>query len=255
VAKPSEWTLSDMRDASGKANVFSIANIPIQIEPGGYLVISSDSSIFSQFPSLQAQQKSSSVIILNRTSLSLNNEGDDVILTDLVATIIDSLRYSSSWHNPDISDVTGISLERINPNLSSTDRRNWSSCVEKVGGTPGHQNSIFTTSIPTQTTLSISPNPFSPDGDGFEDFAVISYRVSSQIARVRLKIFDSLGRPVRTLVNYEPSASTGQIIWDGLDDDKRRLRMGIYIILLEAVDTSGGTVESSKAAAVVAGKL
>jgi hypothetical protein len=251
----SEWTLSDMRDASGKANVFSIANIPIQIEPGGYLVISSDSSIFSQFPSLQAQQKSSSVIILNRTSLSLNNEGDDVILTDLVATIIDSLRYSSSWHNPDISDVTGISLERINPNLSSTDRRNWSSCVEKVGGTPGHQNSIFTTSIPTQTTLSISPNPFSPDGDGFEDFAVISYRVSSQIARVRLKIFDSLGRPVRTLVNYEPSASTGQIIWDGLDDDKRRLRMGIYIILLEAVDTSGGTVESSKAAAVVAGKL
>jgi hypothetical protein len=251
----SEWTLSDMRDAAGKANVFSIAKNLIQIEPGGYAVISSDSTIFSQFPSLQTSQRNSQVIILNRTSLSLNNEGDDVILSDLVGTVIDSVRYSPSWHNPDITDATGISLERINPNLSSIDRRNWSSCVEKVGGTPGRENSIFTTSIPTQTMLSVSPNPFSPDGDGFEDFTVISYKVSSQIARIRLKIFDSLGRPVRTLANYEPSASTGQIIWDGLDDDKRRLRIGIYIVLLEAVDSSGSTVESAKAAAVVAGKL
>jgi flagellar hook assembly protein FlgD len=94
-----------------------------------------------------------------------------------------------------------------------------------------------------------------PKGDGFEDFTVISYRVTSQIARVRLRIFDSLGRPVRTLANYEPSACTGQIIWDGLDDDKRRLRMGIYIVLLEALNSSGGTVESTKVAAVVAGKL
>jgi hypothetical protein len=251
----SEWTLSDMRDASGKANVFSIARSPIQIEPGGYAVISSDSTILSQFPSLQTAQGNPRVIILNRSGLSLNNEGDDIILTDLVGTIIDSLRYSASWHNPDITDVTGISLERINPGLPSTDRRNWSSCVEKVGGTPGHQNSIFTVSIPTQTTLSVSPNPFSPDGDGFEDFTVISYRVSSRVARIRLKIFDSIGRPVRTLANYEPSASTGQIIWDGLDDDKRRLRMGIYIVLLEAIDSSGGTIESAKAAAVVAGRL
>ena len=251
----SEWTLSDMRDATGKANVFSIAMNPIQIEPGGYAVIGSDSTILSLFPSLRAQQRNSRVIILNRTSLSLNNEGDDVIITDLVGTTIDSVRYSPSWHNPDITDVTGISLERINPKLPSTDRRNWSSCVEEVGGTPGCQNSIFTTALPAQTALSISPNPFSPDGDGFEDFTVINYKLSSQIARVRVKIFDSVGRLVRTLANYEPSASVGQIIWDGLDDDKRRLRMGIYVVLLEAVNSRGGTVESAKAAAVVAGKL
>jgi hypothetical protein len=178
-----------------------------------------------------------------------------VVISDLVGTVIDSVHYFPSWHNPDITDVTGISLERINPNLSSNDRRNWSSCVEKIGGTPGRQNSVFTTTIAPRTTLSVSPNPFSPDGDGFEDFTVISYRLSSQIARVNVRIFDSLGRLVRTLANYDPSASTGQIIWDGLDDDKRRLRMGIYIVLLEAIDSAGGTIESAKAAAVVAGRL
>jgi hypothetical protein len=250
-----DWTLSDMRDATGKANVFSIAGTRTEIQAGGYAVLSSDSTILSQFPSLQDLGEGSGVIILNRTSLSLNNEGDEVIIRDLVGTVIDSVHYFPSWHNPDITDVTGVSLERINPNLSSNDRRNWSSCVERVGGTPGLQNSIFTTAIAPRTTLSVSPNPFSPDGDGFEDFTVISYRLSSQIARVNVRIFDSLGRLVRTLANYDPSASTGQIIWDGLDDDKHRLRMGIYIVLLEAIDSAGGTIESAKAAAVVAGRL
>jgi hypothetical protein len=250
-----EWTLSDMRDATGKANVFSIAASWTEIQAGGYAVFSSDSTILSQFPSLQNLQEGLRVIILNRTSLSLNNDGDDVITRDLVGTVIDSVHYSPSWHNPDITDVTGISLERINPTLSSNDGRNWSSCVEKIGGTPGLQNSVFTTAIAPRTTLSVSPNPFSPDGDGFEDFTVISYQLSSRIARVNVRIFDSLGRLVRTLANYDPSASTGQIIWDGLDDDRRRLRMGIYIVLLEAIDSGGGTVESAKAAAVVAGRL
>jgi hypothetical protein len=250
-----DWTLSDMKDATGKANVFSIARTRTEIQAGGYAVLSSDSTILSQFPSLQNLGEDWRVIILNRTSLSLNNDGDDVIISDLVGTVIDSVHYFPSWHNPDITDVTGISLERINPNLSSNDRRNWSSCVEKVGGTPGRQNSIFTTAIAPRTTLSVSPNPFSPDGDGFEDFTVISYRLSSQIARVNVRIFDSLGRLVRTLANYDPSPSTGQIIWDGLDDDKRRLRMGIYIVLLEAIDSAGGMIESAKAAAVVAGRL
>jgi hypothetical protein len=251
----SDWTLSDMKDATGKANVFSIAGSRTEIQAGGYAVLSSDSTIFSQFPSLQNLQEGSTVIILNRAGLSLNNEGDDVIISDLAGTVIDSVHYFPTWHNPDITDVTGISLERINPNLSSNDRRNWSSCVEKIGGTPGRQNSIFTTTIAPRTTLSVSPNPFSPDGDGFEDFTVISYRLSSQIARVNIRIFDSLGRLVRTAANYDPSASTGQIIWDGLDDNKRRLRMGIYVVLLEAIDSSGGTIESAKAAAVVAGRL
>ena len=251
----SNWTLSDMRDATGKANVFSIAKTRAQVPPGGFAVISSDSSIISLFPSLRTPPSNVSVIILNRSSLSFNNEGDDVIITDLIGTAVDSVRYSPSWHNPDLADVTGVSLERINPNLSSNDRRNWSSCVERVGGTPGRQNSIFTTMLPSQVTLTISPNPFSPDGDGFEDFAIVGYQLTSQIAQIRIKIFDSLGRLVRTLANNEPSGSRAQIIWDGLDDEKQRLRMGIYVIFLEAINSSGGVVESAKAAAVVAGRL
>jgi hypothetical protein len=249
------WTLSDMRTASGSQNVFSVTRNRLVVPAGGYAVVSSDSSIYSLFPSLRTPPSNVIVTVLNRSSLSLNNDGDDVIIKDFAGTIIDSLRYSPSWNNPDLSDTRGISLERINPNLSSTDRRNWSSSVERVGGTPGKQNSIFTTALPAQVALSISPNPFSPDGDGLEDFAVISYELKVQVAQIRIKVYDSVGRLVRTLANNEPSGPRGQIIWDGLDDDKRKLRMGIYVIFLEAIDSAGGTVESAKAAAVVAGRL
>lgn len=195
------------------------------------------------------------VVILNKSSLGLNNDEDDVILRDVIGKTIDSVHYSDKWQNSEVASTTGIALERINPNLSSNDRRNWNSSANSLGGTPGKQNSIFTVTLPSQSKITISPNPFSPDGDGFEDFTIISYQLPMQISQVRMKIFDVKGRLVRTLMNNELSGSAGQVVWDGLDDNKQKLRMGIYVIFIEALDAVGGVVETAKAAAVVAGKL
>ncbi len=124
-----------------------------------------------------------------------------------------------------------------------------------AGGTPGRANSIYTTSLPSNASLAMTPNPFSPDGDGFEDFCSIRYNLPQTTALIRVTIFDIKGRLIRTLANGELTGPKGELIWDGFDDGRQRARIGPYIVFLEAIDSQGGTIATAKAVAVVATKL
>ena len=48
---------------------------------------------------------------------------------------------------------------------------------------------------------------------------------------------------------------SGQLLWDGFDDAGRALRIGIYVILFEALDTAGGTTLVFKEPVVLARPL
>ena len=72
---------------------------------------------------------------------------------------------------------------------------------------------------------------------------------------VRLRCYDIHGRLIRTLANNEPVPAEGTMVWDGYDDQHRRARIGMYILLFEALDNFGGAVVTMKEVAVVAGKL
>jgi flagellar hook assembly protein FlgD len=87
--------------------------------------------------------------------------------------------------------------------------------------------------------INIAPNPFSPDNDGFEDFCVIEYHLHEQINFIRLKIFDSKGRLVRSIIDNLPTGNDGNIIFDGRDDNGETLPLGIYILLFEDKNSSG----------------
>jgi hypothetical protein len=175
------------------------------------------------------------------------------VVRDPSGRTIDSVAYLPAWHNPGVIDATGRSLERIQPLFSSNDRRNWNTCVEKSGGTPGRVNSIFTRSFPADSRLSCSPNPFSPDNDGREDYTVIHYELPLQSGIMNLKIYDSKGRQVRKLSNNELCGPHGDVVWDGRNDEGRTARIGIYIALLEAINEQG--VLSAKTVIVLAGRL
>jgi hypothetical protein len=247
--------LAGWKITEGGGKSFSLTSRSFYLNPKEFFLLSSDSSIFNLFPYLKESEFVNKVRITNTSDLSLSNSGDVVILKDLFSNTIDSVAYSPKWHNPEIEDTKGRSLERINPLLNSNDARNWSTSVNKLGGTPLLLNSISITKLPTQSKIDISPNPFSPDNDGFEDFTIIAYQLSVETASIRIRIFDSVGRLVRTLADNEPSASTGSIVFDGLDDNKQPLRIGIYIVLLEAINQQNGVVETIKKPVVVAKKL
>ena len=244
--------------SDGKRSLLPISTTTRPIPPSGYLVLASDSSIFSMYPSLLPPPSSSRVVILNR-SLNLSNEGDECVLFDPTNTMLDSVSYSPSWHNKNLSSTSGRSLERLSPAYATQEASNWSSCTRISGGTPGERNSVFT-EIPTNRTsdspaLRCTPNPFSPDGDGSEDYCVVSFTLSSALAQIRLRVYDTQGRLVRTIANNQPTGRAGEIIWDGLDDSRQRLRIGMYILLLEAVDNSSQATEMQKLVVVIASKL
>lgn len=243
-----EWKLMDQPSSTGSRAVIQLSQEKRSVPPNGYVAIASDSSIFTQFPNLAG-----TFVIVN-SSLSLSNSGEDIVLADLTDAQIDSVRYFPSWHLKNIS-TAGRSLERINQNTPSNDNRNWSSSVAKAGASPLQSNSIHIASASAHSGLALTPNPFSPDNDGYEDFLSINYNLPANSATIRVRIYDVTGRLMRRLAQSEPSPSSGSIIWNGLDDDGHRVRIGMYIILFEAFDNFGGTVKTMKDVAVVARKL
>ena len=246
------WKLSDRKDTTALPDAYTISKSSELIDPGQFLVVASDSSIYGQFRYLNGADMH---VIIRKSGLSLNNSGDRLILSDYLNSTIDSLYYFPQWNNPSLEDVTGKSLERINPLLPSTDEQNWTTSASPEGGTPGKINSVYTKLAAHSTTLSVSPNPFSPDGDGFEDITMISYHLPIIAGVVRMRIFDNIGRLVRILADGQPTGSSGTIIWNGLNDRNNRVRIGIYIIYLEAYDSTDKQVVNAKGVVVVGIKL
>jgi hypothetical protein len=232
-------------------NINRLIETSFIIPPHEYFVLCSDSSVINYFDLYDYQFKN----VIGASSLGLVNTGELILLKDARGNVIDSVFYSDKWNNKNIASTKGKSLERINPDLNGNDPLNWSTSVNSLGGSPGKPNSIFTENLNQSASITVNPNPFSPDNDGFEDFAVINYNLSQPIAQIRIKIFDNKGRLLRTLLNNQASGSSGSVVFDGLDDDGHALRMGIYIIFLEALNDNSGVVETVKSVVVVARKL
>jgi hypothetical protein len=60
---------------------------------------------------------------------------------------------------------------------------------------------------------------------------------------------------VRTLEDARLTGRTGELIWKGRNDGGNRVRIGVYVVLFEAVQAEGGTVARFKEPVVVARPL
>jgi hypothetical protein len=149
-----------------------------------------------------------------------------------------------------LNDATGIALERRDPAGPSSADSNWSSSLDTRGGTPAEANSVSLAGNPTPRSGGLEvTSPFAPD-DG--QAAQIHYRLRAEAALVRARIFDGGGRMIRDIEAGRFSGASGTMVWDGRGGSGERLRAGIYIVLIEAVDAQGGTTEAYRAAIVLA---
>lgn len=236
-------------DGSGKERI--VPEPAPFIAPGSYGVIAADSAIYLRFPFLL---DSSNVVVLG-TDLGLNNTEDDVVLRNPTGRTIDSIRYSGDRHWKELDDTKGIALERLALAGEGNDPHNWSSSVAQYGGTPGAPNSRAVPVEASSALLSAAPPRVSPDGDGFEDFTRISYRLPTDAARVVFGVYDRHGRRVARPVNNAPSAAEGSFIWDGTDDDGRPLPIGIYLVRMEAYAADGAGTKTAQTVITVARRL
>jgi hypothetical protein len=254
----SRWSIAGKVDSHGSRPSMPFPRDAGEIPPSGYAVVAADSSFMQNFPGVPFLPYAV-IIILDRSSLGLGNAEDEILLFDPTGTCIDSLWYSEDWHHPFLSNTAGVSLELMQPGYHHLGAVAWSSCAASAGGTPGMRNSIYAAEPPQSITedvsLAVSPNPFSPDGDGQEDFCLFRCRLPASVNQVRLRIYDVEGRQIATLLNNQGMGREGMIVWNGLDDAGRRARVGAYVALLEGLDPASNTVIAVKTVVVVARRL
>jgi hypothetical protein len=236
-----------IRDRTGETVLEGTAPV---LAPGECAAIAGDSSLARFFPRLA---RARALIVPRGGLVSLNNEGDDVVLRDPSGRAVDSVAYSPAWHSPAVPDVSGRSLERILARGASCAAWNWSTCTLPGGGTPGEENSVALGAGRREGVLTCSPNPFSPDGDGRDDATVIHFALPPGAWSNGIEIYDVRGRLIRRLVSG--MAGEGDLLWDGRDDLGRKGRIGLYAVVMEGWDTVRGTCVRARTLVVLAGTL
>jgi hypothetical protein len=247
-------SIGDRPTASGSVNNYVLSQTCRRLRPNECFVLASDSSLLRRFPATQSLDPRV-VVLTGDQSLGLNNDGDCIVLRAPDRTVLDSVAYIPDWHNPGVAGTAGRSLEKIAPALPANDARSWSTSTHPVGGTPGSVNSIYTPAVGVQKRLSVHPNPFSPDGDGYQDFTIIRFELPFEVGLLRLRIFDIRGRLIRVLQSGDPVGPRGELVWDGRDGEKRKARIGIYIILMEVYDQRMEVLTEAKGTVILAGRL
>ena len=228
-------------DDGDAADADPLATTPALVLPGAFVVIVRDGDAFAaRFPG---------VPFVELAGLSLSNSGEAIVIRSGGA-VVDSVFYDPGWHRAELDDATGIALERRDPTGPSNARSTWSSSLDASGGTPGRANtlSIAGPAVPRGDAITVT-SPFAPD-EGMA--AEITYTLGTPAALVRVRIFDGGGRVVREIEDGRLSGSAGTVTWDGTGADGQRLRAGLYIVLLEAVDAEGGRTEAHRAVVVLA---
>ncbi len=231
------WAISD--DTRGKRRVSWGA-----VTAGSYLVAAADSAITDHI------EDTSYWTIPQSGFPNLNNTADGIYVYDMTSKVIDSLIYTKSWNI-----LPQRSQEKYRPDFESADSARWSNAVHVDGQTPGRENSVYYAELPATGSWALTPNPFSPDGDGFDDLLYIKYKLPFPTSLISIQIFDIIGREIATPYWNTYTAQENILTWDGKMSNGKPARIGMYIIKLKAVDIAGQRTWEQVDRVVLAKKL
>ncbi len=223
------------------------------LQPAEYVVLTSNPDDIKNRYTVE-----NNTALLQQELPGFNNDDDNVsfLYCKQELITIDEFDYLEKYHSNFIDDVEGVSLERINPNFDTQSADSWQSAASLAGfATPTSENSqFFENNATTESIFAISEVTFSPDGDNIKDVLFINYKTDLPGYIANIKIYDSMGRLVKDLVNSEPLGNQGSIQWIGDNDEGSIAKMGIYIIWIEIFEPNG-QVDYFKESCVLAKKL
>jgi hypothetical protein len=255
-------TITDRPNEQGVADTLHVGR-RVALSPHSYGVVaaapadrqSPDSTQLAvAFPQAPLATDSVSFLPVDAQRLGLGNDGDLVRLHRADGTTVAEVTYSPDWHAAGLEETKGTSLERISASGRADAPDNWTSSTDPSGGTPGRTNAV-SLSPPNEgsdTGLHIQPSPFSIERDGATR---IRFVLADLPNLVRARIFDARGRKVRTLEDARLAGRTGELVWNGRDDAGNRVRVGVYVVLFEAVRADNETIARYKKSVVVARPL
>jgi len=231
-------------------NLKTITSEGFLIFPDDYIVLSTNgNAVKNQYNSINPENF---IDLLSMISMSIS---DGAVCLSTATSVIDVLKYDEAMHFALLNDTKGVTLERIDFNRSSEDRTNWHSAAAAIGyGTPGYKNSQYNDAGETDNAIEITPEIFSPDEDGMNDVVNINYKFNVSGYTVNITVYDSKGRLTKLLVRNELLGTSGTYSWDGINENREKARIGIYIFYIEVFDLKGN-VKKYKKTCVLGGKL
>jgi Lamin Tail Domain/Bacterial Ig-like domain len=214
-----------------------------QLSTESYLLFPVDFMVITEDPPVVkvayiTQNPAAFIAVASMPSFS-DTEGD-VIILNAQGAITDELKYTDKWHFKLLDNKEGVALERIDYDAATQQQDNWHSAATSSGyGTPGYKNSQYRINDEIKGEVRLSPEIVSPDNDGQDDFATISYKFPEPGYVASITIFDATGRPVRYLQRNALCGVSGSFRWDGLREKNQQLASGIYILFTEVFSLNG----------------
>ncbi len=94
------------------------------------------------------------------------------------------------------------------------------------------QNSLGVSPVPSQFVLNQNyPNPFNPS-------TMVKFELP-QTSKVTVKVFDILGKEIKTLINDIRGEGYYVVSWDATDNNKAKVSSGVYLCKIEAQSIDG----------------
>ncbi len=242
--------LSLIDTVSGKPLApLTITTTDFLVFPGDYLIIGEEAEL-----TLKHYPTSNTRAFINMNDWKALDNNDHIGVCTKLYEVIDEVNYKENWHFPLLRETRGVSLERVDYNGKSKDSRNWNSAAESAGfATPSVQNSQYFKNE-YNSAITISPEIFSPDNDGYADNLLISYTAKKPGMFMSITVYDANGIMLKAIARNEACEEEGAFSWNGLSATNSRLKPGIYILHIEFMDKEG-KIEQHKKAITLATKV
>ncbi|MCB9246835.1 MAG: lamin tail domain-containing protein [Flavobacteriales bacterium] len=193
------------------------------------------------------QVPDSSRIIHCKYLPSLPDKTGNVGLANVQGEVLDHFEYSEDMHSLLLKTTEGVSLERVDLQLKTTNRGIWKSAASNVRfATPGYPNSR---SLPPSPNIrcTITPKEFSPNNDGLSDYLRITWNSDARSdVSLHVEVFDRMGKFITRIREGELAGDEEIILWDGTTSEGEPLETGDYIIWIMA-RFADGTIHRQKA--------
>ena len=232
----SKLSLATRNDTFALKSIYPLAESSMDFPDQSYLVFTKDSanligSYWVPYPERVAEMHSFPSFP--------DDQGHVVLLNDSLE-IIDEFAYSADMQSPWLSDMNGVSLERLSVTSDTNDPDNWHSASSLAGyATPGYENSQPDIQHTDEASLLLSPDAISPNGDGYHDELEISFHLDKTGYLANVYVFNAKGQMVNRLVNNGLVGNNQKIVFGGVYENGTLLPMGIYIVLAELIHPDG----------------
>jgi len=249
VADASQLYLASINAESGDTSeIEPLSDEHRCIIPGGFFTVTADRiKVIEQYSSSDPEN------IFGISSLpSMPDDRGHLLLLNRSLDLIDEVSYSDEMHYPLLVSKEGVSLEKIRPEMASGESTSWHSASESSGwGTPGKENSVFSSGPEGNDRITFSSARISPDNDGTEDDLVIDINAEGLGNVISVTIFDETGGYVTKLIENFFAGNKASVVWDGTADNGSIVSTGVYIILIELYNEKGKTKSWKKVCTVI----